>query len=91
VFYEATLQLSHSSSCISEVVPVTTILLNALARGKDDAGVIGYKYNLRSKLRESMGDLEKNLDYALATQVDPRYKSTPSSRTAPTWTRPRPA
>lgn len=57
-------------------MPVTTILLNALARGKNDAGVISYKFNLRSKLRGSMGDLEKNLDYAMATLVDPRYKFT---------------
>jgi hypothetical protein len=38
-----TLQLSHGSSCISEVVPVVTILLNALDRGENDAGIIGYK------------------------------------------------
>ena len=76
VFYEATLQMSHSSSCISEVVPVVTILLDALSRGTNDAGIIGYKFNLRSKLRESMGDFEKNLNYAMATLVDPRYKDT---------------
>jgi hypothetical protein len=76
VFYEATLQLSHASSCISEVVPVTTILLDALAQGKNDAGVIGYKFNLRSRLRESMGDFEKDPTYAVATLLDPRYKAT---------------
>jgi hypothetical protein len=76
VFYEATLQMSHSSSCISEVVPVVTILLNALAQGKNDAGVIGYKFNLRSRLRDSMGDFEKNPTYAVATLLDPRYKAT---------------
>jgi hypothetical protein len=76
VFYEATLQLSHSSSCISEVVPVTTILLNALARGKNDTGIVGYKFNLMSRLRDSMGNFEKDDTYAVSTILDPRYKAT---------------
>ena len=76
VFNEVTEQLSHNSACISEVIPVVTILLAALDRGDNDMGVIGYKYNMRSKLREKMGHFEGVDNYSMATLVDPRYRST---------------
>ena len=75
-FNEVTEQLSHNSACISEVIPVVTILLAALDRGNDDLGVVGYKFNLRSKLREKMGHFESIDIYSLATLVDPRYRRT---------------
>ena len=76
VFFEATEKLSHNSSCISEVIPVVTILLAALDKGDHDLGVTGMKFNLRSKLRANMGNLEDVDIYAVATLVDPRYRTT---------------
>ena len=59
-----------------KVIPVLTILLAALDRGNDDLGVAGYKFNLRSKLRDKMGHFESIDIYSLATLVDPRYRRT---------------
>ena len=63
-FNEVTEHLSHNSACISEVIPVVTILLAALDRGNDVLGVVGYKFNLRSKLRKK-SDILRVLTFTL--------------------------
>ena len=77
VFFEATEKLSHSSACISEVIPAVTVILHALDRGENDFGITGCKFNMRSKLRHMMGHFEETEEvYMLATLLDPRYKDT---------------
>ena len=49
------------------------MLLAALNKTKDDMELLGYKFNLRSKLWSMMGGFEEQEIYALATLVDPRY------------------
>ena len=56
------------------MIPVVTVLLAALDRGENDMGIIGYKFNMRAKLRAMMGHFEEdgNDAYSVATIVDPR-------------------
>ena len=49
-----------------------TILMNALDRGNDNFGQIGYKFNMRAKLREKTEGYEDNYIYSVATLLDPR-------------------
>jgi len=56
---------------------VVTALLEALVWCADDATLMGYKFNLRSKLRHKMGHLETVMHYAVATLLDPRLANKP--------------
>lgn len=47
--------------------------MTALDRGNADFGIIGYKFNMRSKLRYKTSDYEEKEIYSLATLLDPRY------------------
>ena len=74
VFYEATVRLSSSSACISDVVPTVTSLLVALGPGDgDDNGVKDFKRKLKASLLERLGNKEDLERYSLATLLDPRY------------------
>ena len=74
VFYEATVRLSSSSACISDVVPTVTSLLVALGPGDgDDNGVKDFKRKLKASLLERLGNKEDLEMYSLATLLDPRY------------------
>ena len=57
------------------MIPVVTVLLTALDRAENDMGIIGYKFNMRAKLRAMMGHFEENGNdaYSVATLLDPRY------------------
>ena len=50
------------------------MLLAALDRGENDMGIIGYKFNMRVKLRAMMGHFEEDGHdiYSVATLLDPR-------------------
>ena len=54
---------------------MVTVLLAALDRGENDMGIIGYKFNMRAKLRDMMGHYEEDGNDAcsVATIVDPRF------------------
>ena len=54
------------------MIPVVTMLLGALDKDKEDMELLGYKFNMRSKLRAMMGGFEEKEIYGLATLVDPR-------------------
>ena len=88
VFYEATVRLSSSSACISDVVPTVTSLIVALgpgdgekkrvrvillSLGASDNGVKDFKRKLKASLLERLGNKEDLERYSLATLLDPRY------------------
>ena len=80
IFYEITLQLSHSSACLSEVIPCVTMLARSLERtgGPEEEGVRLFKDELREtvlkKNANRLGDFEDNDVYLVSTLLDPRYK-----------------
>ena len=46
--------------------------MKALNRSNDDFGLIGYKFNMRAKLREKTEGYEEQEIYSVATLLDPR-------------------
>ena len=74
VFYEATLRLSSSSACISDVIPTITGLLYTLSPGGDreDQGVKDFKRKLKASVTERLGAKELLEQYSIATLLDPR-------------------
>ena len=59
VFYEATVQFSAVSACISEVVPTVTGLLVTLSQGDgDDHGVKDFKKKLKESVTDRLGGKE---------------------------------
>jgi hypothetical protein len=71
---QATIQLSHNSCCISEVVPIVSqILENQKNISSEDRGVITLKRNLYKSVEQRMGHFEELEQYAVATLVDPRF------------------
>ena len=80
IFYEITLQLSHASACISEVIPCVTMLARSLERtgGPEEDGVRMLKDDLRQavlrKEANRLGDFEDNEVYIVSTLCDLRFK-----------------
>ena len=80
IFYEITLQLSHASACLSEVLPCVTMLARSLERtgGAEEDGVRMLKDDLREavlkKEANRLGDFEDNEVYIVSTLCDPRFK-----------------
>ena len=74
VFYEATLRLSSSSACISDVIPTITGLLYTLSPGGDreDQGVKDFKRKRKASVTERLGAKELLEQYSIATLLDPR-------------------
>ena len=74
VFYEATLKLSSSSACISDVIPIITGQLYTLSPGgnREDQGVKDFKHKLRASLTDRLGEKELLEHYSVATLLDPR-------------------
>ena len=74
VFYEATLKLSSSSACISDVIPIITGRFYTLSPGgnREDQGVKDFKRKLRESLTERLGEKELLEQYSVATLLDPR-------------------
>jgi hypothetical protein len=69
-----TVQLSSSSACISEVIPVLyTICHNIGTITSDDHGVIGLKKGLLESVNTRLGAVETMEVYTVATMCDPRY------------------
>ena len=56
-----------------QVTPVIKGLMTALDRGNSDFGLLGYKFNMRAKLREQTCSYEEKDIYSVATLLDPRY------------------
>ena len=80
IFYEITLQLSHASACVSEVIPCVTMLARSLERtgGPEEEGVRLFKDDLRVTVLEKnanrLGDYADNDFYIVSTLLNPRYK-----------------
>ena len=80
IFYEITLQLSHASACLSEVIPCVTMLARSLERtgGPEEDGVRMFKDDLRAAVLQKeanrLGDFEDNEMYIVSTLCDPRFK-----------------
>ena len=80
IFYEITLQLSHASACLSEVIPCVTMLARSLERtgGPEEDGVRMFKDDLRAAVLQKeanrLGDFEDNEVYIVSTLCDPRFK-----------------
>jgi hypothetical protein len=76
VFYGATLKLSSSSACISDVIPIITglLLLYKLSPGgnREDQGVKDCKRKLRASLTDRLGEKELLEQFSVATLLDPR-------------------
>lgn len=73
-FKEATEMLSSSQASISQIIPVVTIINQALKRTSEDKGVKSLKSKLRDALDRRFGQKEYDSKFAVATLVDPRYK-----------------
>ena len=80
IFYEITLQLSHASACLSEVIPCVTMLARSLERtgGPEEDGVRMFRDDLRAAVLQKeanrLGDFEDNEVYIVSTLCDPRFK-----------------
>ena len=80
IFYEITLQLSHASACLSEVIPCVTMLARSLERtgGPEEDGVRMFKDDLRAAVLQKeanrLSDFEDNEMYIVSTLLDPRFK-----------------
>merc|ERR1719430_2319032 len=73
-FYEATLQLSNDSSCISEVIPIVTQLKESLSKvSEDERGVKTFKKDLLASIERRMGHFEEMEQFSLASALDPRF------------------
>ena len=66
IFDEITLQLSHASACLSEVIPCVTMLARSLERtgGPEEDGVRMFKDDLRAAVLQKEAN-EVNLHYVL--------------------------
>ena len=79
-FNDATVQLSHASSCISEVVPVAFLLQESLKKVTDqDQGVKEFKKKLQTAVLDRMSKYEELDHYAVATLLDSKYDEELSS------------
>ena len=47
--------------------------MTVLDRGNADFGIIGYKFNMRAKLRYKTSDYEEKEIYSIATLLEPSY------------------
>ena len=75
-FKSATVQLSSASTCISESIPIASMILESLESSSDtDIGVKDLKKRLKSNLSERTQFMEDNNDYRIATLLDQRYSN----------------
>ena len=75
-FKSATEQLSANAACISESIPLVSMLLKTLdVCGESDQGVKDLKKRLSDNLRRRTDGMEDLDSYTLATLLDNRYKN----------------
>ncbi|XP_054285024.1 zinc finger BED domain-containing protein 4-like [Macrosteles quadrilineatus] len=78
IFETATRQVSKESSSISEIIP----LINTIAHFLENlnvagSGLMGLKNDLVSSLKRRYPNVEEDSSFAIATILDPRFKSAP--------------
>ena len=75
-FKSATEQLSANAACISESIPIVSILQKTLdVCGESDQGVKDLKKRLSDNLRRRTAGMEDLDNYTLATLLDNRFKN----------------
>ena len=76
-FKSATEQLSSNAACISECIPVVSMLQKTLevCGGDSDQGVKDLKKRLSSNLKQRTDFMEETEIYTIATLLDNRYKN----------------
>ena len=75
-FKDATLMLSSSEACISQVIPIVKLITDSMAvtSNRADTGVKAFKKKLKASLDRRFNDKESIEKYTHATLLDPRYK-----------------
>lgn len=74
-FEELTRKVSFSTASTADVIPAVTVLKRILAKeGDADTGIKTMKKKLIQAVNKCFDTVEDELDYALATLLDPRYK-----------------
>ena len=75
-FKSATVQLSSASTCISESIPIASMIFESLESTSDtDIGIKDLKKRLKNNLSERTQFMEDNNDYRIATLLDQRYSN----------------
>ena len=75
-FKSATEQLSANAACISESIPIVSMLQKTLdVCGESDQGVKDLKKRLSDNLRRRTAGMEDLDNYTLATLLDNRFKN----------------
>lgn len=81
-FEEVTKKMSYADSIISEVIPTTTMLLHFLKKKSQSPEGLGTMIDsLKKNLEERFHKLEDDVNYKLATILDPRFKCAFFSKT----------
>ena len=73
-FEEATQMLSTKNACISQTIPIITLIIQQLNTTKDDFGVKTLKRDLQNAMEARFDHYESDDKYTLSTILDPRYK-----------------
>ena len=75
-FKSATVQLSSASACISESIPIISMIFETLDSSSDtEIGVKDLKKRLKDNLKERTEHMEDEDDFRIATLLDQRYKN----------------
>jgi hypothetical protein len=75
VFEEATKMLSGSDTCISSCIPIVTTIIKSLEIPSGDNEMMEMKKALKKAMEVRFIDLESTEHYAVATLLDPRFKT----------------
>jgi len=75
VFEEATKMLSGSDTCISSCIPIVTTIIKSLEIRSGDNEMMEMKEALKKAMEVRFIDLETTEHYAVATLLDPRFKT----------------
>ena len=70
-FEEATQMLSTKNACISQTIPIITLIIQQLNTTKDDFGVKTLKRDLQNAMEARFDHYESDDKYTLATFMDP--------------------
>lgn len=73
-FYDATLEISSDKTCISVMIPMTTMLLSKLEIRPEDRGLQQLKAALRDAMNRRFDFVKKTSVTVAATLLDPRFK-----------------
>ena len=73
-FEEATQMLSTKNACISQTIPIITLIIQQLNTTKADTGVKTLKRDLQDAMEARFDHYESDDKYTLSTLLDPRFK-----------------